>query len=165
MVQLLRPVEINLNCCWWENAKSSLVYFLWNFSYVTRCWSAAYSLAQIIAVSTRALPKRYVEPRTKTLLRHNPCSQLYDRNRRQFCLKTDTNPYSWPCPTHKAGILTLKEGFVAGREVVDRRGCVSNDQVRHALHVTVSTLRMRHFYWRPVYIAASKHHFRRITRT
>ena len=127
--------------------------------------SGVFSCANHSSISSRVLAKRYVEPRTKTLIRHNPCSQLYDRNRRQIFLKTDTNPYSWPCPTHEVAILTLKEGFVAGREVVDRRGCVSNDQVRHALHVTVSTLRMRHFYWRPVYIAASKHHFRRITRT
>ena len=40
-------------------------------------------------------------------LGHNPvicCSRTsWDKSRRVFLLKTDTNPYSWPNPTHEAG--------------------------------------------------------------
>jgi len=52
-------------------------------------------------------PETEVNPPGLNPLGHNPvfcCRRTsWDRTRRVFLLKTDTNPYSWPYPTHEAG--------------------------------------------------------------
>jgi len=72
---------------------------------VVRC--SHKTTAKCLWRARRYTPETEVNPPGNNPLGHNPvfcCRRTsWDRTRRVFLLKTDTNPYSWPYPTHEAG--------------------------------------------------------------